>query len=154
MHDIRIMGVLQRFGIAYLVVATIQALLHRPVSIDPEEETPSWQTTFLDITSLSTQWTIMLVITIVHLVIIFVLPVKHCTHGYFGPGGIHEMGKYNNCIGGAIGFIDRLILGKSHMYQGSRAARVYDETMPFDPEGVFGRCLHVTLKCEFCLSYQ
>lgn len=138
MHDIRIMGVLQRFGVAYLVVASLQALLHRPVGIDSEEQTRSWQTAFIDITSLSTQWTIMLVITIVHLVIIFVLPVKHCSHGYFGPGGIHENGRYNNCIGGAIGFIDRLILGEEHMYQGSRAARVYDEQMPFDPEGVFG----------------
>lgn len=149
MYDIRIMGVLQRFGIAYLVVATIQTLLYRPVSIDPEEETPSWQTMFLDITSLSTHWTIMLVITIVHLVIIFVLPVKHCSHGYLGPGGIHEMGQYNNCIGGAIGLIDRLILGQSHMYQGSRAARVYDEELPFDPEGVFGMQIYFQMNFLF-----
>lgn len=140
MYDIRIMGVLQRFGVAYLVVASLQVLLHRQVAIDSEERTRSWQTAFLDITSLSTQWTIMLVITIVHLVIIFVIKVPGCPHGYFGPGGIHEMGRFNNCIGGAIGFIDRLILGKEHMYQGSRAARVYDESLPFDPEGPFG-CL-------------
>lgn len=138
MHDIRIMGVLQRFSVAYLIVASLQVLLRRQVAIDCEEQTRSWQTEFLDITSLSTQWTIMVVITVVHLLLIFVLPVKHCSHGYFGPGGVHEMGRYNNCVGGAIGLIDRLILGQEHMYQRSRASMVYDEKMPFDPEGVFG----------------
>lgn len=35
LEDIRIMGVLQRFGIAYFVVATIHVLCIRPVSVLP-----------------------------------------------------------------------------------------------------------------------
>lgn len=44
-----------------------------------------------------------------------------------------------NCIGGATGYIDRLIIGESHLYQRS-AAKVLYESRPFDPEGIFG-CL-------------
>lgn len=142
------MGVLQRFGVAYFVVASLQVFLHKQVAIDSEEHQRSWRTAFLDITSLSTQWTIMIVITIIHLLIIFFLPVKNCPYGYLGPGGIHEMGRYNNCVGGATGYIDRLILGEHHMYQWSRAGRVYDATLPFDPEGPFG-CLLTIVQAFF-----
>lgn len=148
MHDIRIMGVLQRFGVAYFVVATLQALLRKQVAIDSEEQTRSWKTAFLDITSLSTQWTIMIIFTAIHLLVIFFLPVPNCPSGYLGPGGIHEMGRYNNCIGGATGYIDRLIVSQQHLYQRPRAGVVYDEKMPFDPEGPFG-CLLTIVQVFF-----
>lgn len=35
MEEIRIMGVLQRFGIAYFVVATIHVLFVRPINVMP-----------------------------------------------------------------------------------------------------------------------
>lgn len=56
-----------------------------------------------------------------------------------GPGGKHNLLFKPNCIGGATGYIDRLIMGESHLYQRS-AAKVLYESQPFDPEGVFG-CL-------------
>lgn len=143
LHDIRIMGVLQRFGIAYFVVASLQVLLRKQVAVDSEEQTRSWKTAFLDISSQSTQWTIMIVLTAIHLLVIFSIPVKNCGHGYLGPGGIHEMGKFNGCIGGAIGYIDRLIISPQHLYQRPRAGAIYDEKMPFDPEGPFGCILTV-----------
>lgn len=146
--DIRIMGVLQRFGIAYLVIASLQVLLRKQVAIDTEEQTRSLRTSFLDITSLSTQWIIMLVITAFHLVVIFFIPVPNCPSGYLGPGGIHEMARYNNCIGGAAGYVDRLIIGTQHLYQRPRAAVIYDERMPFDPEGPFG-CLMTIVQVFF-----
>lgn len=142
-RDIRIMGVLQRFGIAYLVVASLQVLLRKQVAIDSEEHTRSWRISFLDITSLSAQWTIMFVIVAFHLLVIFFIPVPHCGNGYLGPGGVHEMGRYNNCIGGAAGYVDRLIIGTHHLYQRPRAAVVYNENMPFDPEGPFGSLLTI-----------
>lgn len=37
--------------------------------------------------------------------------------GYLGPGGIGDLGKYPHCTGGAAGYIDRLLLGDSHLYQ-------------------------------------
>lgn len=146
--DIRIMGVLQRFGIAYLVVASIQVLLRRQVAIDSEERTRNWRTAFLDITSLSSQWIIMLVLTAVHLIIVFVLPVPDCPAGYLGPGGIHEMGKYSKCIGGASAYIDRLIIGKRHLYQHGAASALYDSEGPLDPEGPFG-CLLTIVQVFF-----
>lgn len=59
--------------------------------------------------------------------------------GYFGPGGKHDNAKHEDCIGGAIGYIDRKILGIDHVYQHPSASEIYNST-PFDPEGVFG-CL-------------
>lgn len=53
------------------------------------------------------------------------------------------MGRYNNCIGGATGFIDRLLIGQRHLYQRGPAAALYDEQMPFDPEGPFGCILTI-----------
>lgn len=147
MGDIRIMGVLQRFGIAYLVVASLQVLLRKQVCID-EEQTRSWRIAFLDITSLSTQWIIMFIITAFHLIVVFWIPVPNCPSGYLGPGGMHENFRYNNCIGGATGYIDRLIIGNQHLYQRPRAAAIYDETMPFDPEGLFG-CLLTIVQVFF-----
>lgn len=143
LHDIRIMGVLQRFGIAYLVVASLQVLLRKQVAVDSEEQTRSWKTAFLDISSLSTQWTIMIILTAIHLLVLFSIPIKNCAHGYLGPGGMHEMGKFNGCIGGAVGYIDRLIISPQHLYQRSRAGAIYDEKMPFDPEGPFGCILTI-----------
>lgn len=136
--DIRIMGVLQRFGIAYFVVASVYVLL-----CDKSEGPTEQRFGLNDIKSLLPQWLIMLTITLIHLLVVFLLPVPSCEPGYLGPGGIHEMGKYNGCIGGASGYIDRLLLSKSHLYQGSRAARIYDETVPFDPEGPFGSLLTI-----------
>lgn len=37
--------------------------------------------------------------------------------GYLGPGGIGDLGKHPNCTGGAAGYIDRVLLGDSHLYQ-------------------------------------
>lgn len=44
-----------------------------------------------------------------------------------------------NCIGGLTGYVDRMILGSSHIYQRTTARFVYD-TDAFDPEGLLG-CL-------------
>lgn len=37
--------------------------------------------------------------------------------GYLGPGGLHDNASYWNCTGGAAGYIDRAVLGSSHLYQ-------------------------------------
>lgn len=136
------MDVLQRFGIAYFVTASLYVLLGKPTRSNEEQEIEyqKWKKVLEDIIALIPQWLIMFGIVIIHLLITFCLPVPGCPTGYLGPGGKHEMGKYNNCIGGATAYVDRLILGAGHMYQHPRAGAVYDETRPFDPEGIFG-CL-------------
>lgn len=125
------MGVLQRFGIAYLVTASLYVVLYKE-NVTNSHNDESQRTGLIDIKSLLPQWFIMLIITSIHLLIIFNLGID-CEPGYLGPGGIHRMSKYTDCIGGATGYIDRLILGKSHMYQRPRAAAVYDGKQPFDP---------------------
>lgn len=85
------------------------------------------------------QWIAVLIIILVHLVLLFGFKVDNCPRGYLGPGGIHDYIQHQNCTGGTTGYIDRLILGESHMYKRARIRNVYD-SLVFDPEGVFG-CL-------------
>lgn len=54
-----------------------------------------------------------------------------------GPGGLHKNRSYESCIGGATGYIDRLILG-NHVYQKPTIYSVF-ESKPFDPEGAVGK---------------
>lgn len=151
--DIRIMGVLQRFGIAYFVIASLYVLLGKPTRSNEEHEMENrkWKKAFEDIFVLLPQWAIVLGLVVIHLLITFCLPIPGCSTGYLGPGGKHDMGRYNNCIGGATAYIDRLILGENHMYAHPRAGTVYDETRPFDPENVLG-CLLTIVQVFFGLQ--
>lgn len=143
--DIRIMGVLQRFGIAYFVVASVQVFFAQPILTAPET---NWKKRYLDIISLTPQWAISFVLILLYFFISYGLAVPNCPRGYLGPGGIHKGGAYNHCIGGATGYIDRLLLGQRHLYQTPRVGFVYNETLPFDPEGLVG-CLLTIVQVFF-----
>lgn len=132
---IRIFGVLQRFGIAYLVVSLVYlAFLTNIVAGETRV-----QQIFYDIRMIWKQWIVIIFIILCHLAIIFGMKVPSCSRGYFGPGGIHDYIQHQNCTGGATGFFDRVILTENHMYQWAKIRSVYD-SLVFDPEGVFG-CL-------------
>lgn len=135
-HNIRIFGVLQRFGIAYLVVSLIHLAFVCNNVIAAETQ---FEQLFYDIKVIWKQWIIILSIVLVHLILVFGLPVPGCERGYLGPGGKHDNLVHQNCTGGAAGMIDRFILGESHMYQKARIRNIYG-ALVFDPEGVFG-CL-------------
>ena len=45
----------------------------------------------------------------------FIVPCL--VRGYIGPGGLSDHGNYENCTGGAAGFIDRWFFGENHIYQ-------------------------------------
>lgn len=136
LESIRIFGVLQRFSVVYLVVALILALLSRRKRIEPKNP-------FLEIISdilvLLPEWLFILCIVGAHCAVTFRLPIPGCQTGYLGPGGQHEDGKHVECIGGAAGYIDRLLLGSEHIYQFPTAKAVYGSGA-FDPEGILG-CL-------------
>ena len=70
--------------------------------------------------------------------------------GYLGPGGLSlDYREYNNtkdCIGGATGYIDRLILGTNHIYGNPTAKGVYDSGA-FDPEGILGLLQKIYFTC-------
>ncbi|TRY61485.1 hypothetical protein TCAL_02163 [Tigriopus californicus] len=135
-RTLRIPGVLQRFAIAYMIVAVLEAFLM------PREDAQvtGWRYHFKDLTSAYGQWIIMSCILAAHTAIVFLLPVPGCPTGYFGPGGLHDQAQYYNCTGGATGYIDRLIFGPEHMYRHPTAWKIYSTTVPFDPEGLLG-CL-------------
>lgn len=54
-----------------------------------------------------------------------------------GPGGKHDDWIAPECSGGAAGYIDRLLLGESHLFQNSDPRRVYGGPAT-DPEGLLG----------------
>lgn len=135
-ENLRLFGVLQRFGIAYFVVTSLHVLFAQPPGVLPQNPI---QRHLYDIVLLGPQWFAMLLIVAIYLAVTFFLPVPGCPTGYLGPGGLHEMGAYNNCIGGAAGYIDRILLGVNHIYQHPTAKYIY-HSQAFDPEGVFG-CL-------------
>lgn len=137
-YYIRIFGVLQRFGLCYFIVTTI-CILTMDRNLNEKTEHKLWiQREMADILKIWKGWLICLVILIVHTVLIFTVSESNCPKGYMGPGGLHKNASFVHCIGGATGYIDRLILG-NHVYQKPTIYTVY-EAKPFDPEGIVG-CL-------------
>uniref|UniRef100_A0A182JR46 Heparan-alpha-glucosaminide N-acetyltransferase catalytic domain-containing protein n=1 Tax=Anopheles christyi TaxID=43041 RepID=A0A182JR46_9DIPT len=138
--NLRIFGVLQRFGIAYFVVSTVHLFCY--------EQTVQSQNRVLraneDIFRLKKQWLIIGLLTVLYLAVIFFVAEPGCPSAYFGPGGKHLFNAFPNCTGGITGYIDRTLLGIAHLYQHPTARYIYDG-MPFDPEGPFG-CLPTILQ--------
>ncbi|EDS25684.1 conserved hypothetical protein [Culex quinquefasciatus] len=133
--DLRLFGVLQRFGVAYFVVSAIHLYCYQ----ENDQLQHPLARSHADILRLWKHWVIVGTIVFVYLLVIFFVPVPNCPSGYFGPGGKHLMLLYPNCTGGITGYIDRQVLGIRHLYQHPTARYMYD-AMPFDPEGPFG-CL-------------
>ena len=64
------------------------------------------------------------IILVIHTMLTFLLPVPGCPTGYLGPGGIADE-TYFDCVGGAAGYLDRLILGEKHIYGGPTCKPLY-----------------------------
>ncbi|KAJ4441630.1 hypothetical protein ANN_11488, partial [Periplaneta americana] len=140
LETLRVFGVLQRFGIVYLVVATL-SICFTCRSYKTYEES-SFMANIQDILVLLPQWIVIIGIVAGHCFLTFYLEVPGCPTGYLGPGGIQDDARYRDCIGGATGYVDRLILGEKHIYQHPTASEVY-HSGPFDPEGIMGCLLSV-----------
>ncbi|TKS68112.1 Heparan-alpha-glucosaminide N-acetyltransferase [Collichthys lucidus] len=134
--NLRIPGVLQRLACSYLVVASLDLLVARG-HLDILT-TDAWWSPGLDVLLYWPAWLCVLLLEILWLCLTFLLPVPGCPTGYLGPGGIGDMGLYANCTGGAAGFLDRWLLGESHIYQTPSSRVIYATRMPYDPEGVLG----------------
>lgn len=131
LDHIRIFGVLQRFSICYLFVATLNLIFTKRNYFQMESKY------FQDIVTLIPQWIVVLIVLAIHTACTFLINAPGCPKGYLGPGGIHEDGKYENCTGGAAGYIDKQILGLNHMYKYPTSYTIYGG-VAFDPEGIFG----------------
>ncbi|XP_012529315.1 heparan-alpha-glucosaminide N-acetyltransferase [Monomorium pharaonis] len=138
LENIRIFGVLQRFGVTYLIVGLLYLCFPLKQSNTLQNSSRTWIIHEVqDIISLLPHWSVILILIIVHCSLTFSLPVPGCPAGYLGPGGRHEDGKYFNCTGGATGYIDKTILTLNHIYQNPTIKFVYGSG-PFDPEGILG----------------
>ena len=132
--EIRIMGVLQRFSLTYLVVATLHLIFTTPVNKNANTAVRP----FRDILNYWREWIFYLIFVMVHLLLTFLLKVPGCPTGYLGPGGLADDGEHANCTGGAAGYIDRQVFGDAHVYQHPTCTDIFKSTVPYDPEGLLG----------------
>ncbi|KAF2074610.1 hypothetical protein CYY_004080 [Polysphondylium violaceum] len=162
----RILGVLQRFAVSYLVTGLIMLFipLWRPRVPDesieevqvmigsPHSSSNNIQLVnshdnqllklfeknkFIDIFPYWIQWAVALAIFAAWFLIMFLLPVPGCPTGYLGAGGLSDDGRYPNCTGGAALYVDRKIFTLAHIFQTPTCQPIYN-TGAFDPEGTVG----------------
>ncbi|KAI5248696.1 Heparan-Alpha-Glucosaminide N-Acetyltransferase [Manis pentadactyla] len=133
---VRIPGVLQRLGLTYFVVAVAELLFAKPVPGSCASDRRG--SSLGDVTSSWPQWLFVLTLEGTWLSLTFFFPVPGCPTGYLGPGGIGDLGKHPNCTGGAAGYIDRMLLGDSHLYQHPSSVVLYHTEVAYDPEGILG----------------
>lgn len=127
LSHLRILGVLQRISICYFVVSSLELFMFKRIYSN------RYSAIFFSAADF-----IFIIILIVWLWFVFFLDVPGCPTGYFGPGGLENDSFYHNCTGGATGYIDRLILGSTHMYSRPTCSKIYKTTQHFDPEGILG----------------
>ena len=162
LRSLRIPGVLQRFGITYLIVGLLQAAFAQRElpSLNQDhldQNTIPWWWQIRDIKACFCQWIVMLAVAAFHACLTFLLPIPGCPSGYLGPGGLHMHGNFSNCTGGAARYIDISLFGENHIYkvissrlrpttflvdvacfQNPSAKYIYDTKESFDPEGFLG----------------
>lgn len=138
LERIRIPGVLQRFSVVYLIVATLAVCFtSRASSSDNRFPGPKIAEVLQDVTFLLPQWIVILSVIAAYCYFVFWAPVPGCPSGYLGPGGIQDGKRFLNCIGGMTGYVDKVVLGENHVYQYPTANEVY-KSGAFDPEGLLG----------------
>ncbi|CAF0779451.1 unnamed protein product [Rotaria sp. Silwood1] len=153
-EDVRILGVLQRLALCYFFTAILVLIFDAVEDQLHSSQWPMSDNVYQPIrTELSNtvfqfwpQWLCILFITLSWILITFVPKLSNCPRGYVGPGGKHEHGRYTNCTGGIAGYLDRVILGPSHIYNYPTCKEIFKTQIPYDPEGLLG-ILTGTLLC-------
>ncbi|KAK5640372.1 hypothetical protein RI129_011183 [Pyrocoelia pectoralis] len=136
LDTLRIFGVLQRFGICYLIVAASFVMFPPEIETGGDYIEKQTKKMWKDILAMKHHWAIAFSLGALHSLIIFLVHAPNCARGYLGPGGLHENSSHVGCTGGATGYIDRLILG-DHMYQHSVLREIYKGDA-FEVEGILG----------------
>ncbi|OWF52104.1 heparan-alpha-glucosaminide N-acetyltransferase-like isoform X2 [Mizuhopecten yessoensis] len=132
--NLRILGVLQRFALTYLITASIHLLFIRETDTYMHS---NWSQA-RDILYYWPEWITNFLLIALHCALTFGMDVPNCPKGYLGPGGESDLGKYQNCTGGVAGYIDRMVLGDSHIYNNPTCKEIYNTKVPYDPEGILG----------------
>lgn len=137
-RSLRLPGVLQRFGIVYFIVASVEVYF-----MSREHPSPlrgAVGRAAQDLVQNPWQLAVAACLAALHTCLTFLLPVPGCPTGYLGPGGLHDGARHGPCTGGAAGHVDRTLFGDAHLYRHPTSAKVYDSSVPYDPEGLLG-CL-------------
>ena len=121
LRTLRLPGVLQRFGLTYLVVGLTESLL-LPRQY-PEQAGP-----LLELSSSGWQWLVAGLCLALYSLITFLLPVPGCPTGYLGPGGLSDNRTHFNCTGGAAARVDRAVFGLKHIYPHPTSHSIYQVT--------------------------
>lgn len=129
--NLRIPGVLQRIGLTYFIVASMELIFTKP---QRNEQFGPWYIC-PDIIDSWLQWLVVIFFAVAHTLITLLMPVPGCPTGYLGPGGMDQHSQFFNCTGGAAGYIDRLIFTNKHLYSRPTFQKIYHSTLPYDPEG-------------------
>lgn len=150
---IRILGVLQRFSLSYMIVACTHVFsLHinrdNLVQGNRVGTTPSWNFDFLPF--YWPEWTLVVVMMSIYFPVTYLWHFDPaCPVGYLGVGGFSENASYPYCIGGAANKLDRLLFTKAHIYP---TLLVGDEL--YDPEVAPGvKMFGIQNDCEGVLGY-
>jgi heparan-alpha-glucosaminide N-acetyltransferase len=139
--QLRIFGVLQKLSLTYFVVSVFEVF----TAIPADPHTHKWWRGFRELVVSWPTWLLAVVMVVVYVGLTFFLEVPGCGRGYLGPGGLHENRLYENCTGGAAGYIDRVILSNSHIYTKPTCMTIYECTIPYDPEGILGLTTSIVL---------
>ena len=137
LRRMRFPGVLQRFGLTYLVVGSVEAVML-------PRQFPDVSAPLLDLTSSLWQWLLGLLCIIIHTLVTFQLPVPGCPQGYLGPGGLADNASSWNCTGGAAMWVDVSVFGRDHIYQHPSSTSIYQGSA-HDPEGLLGTLTSIFL---------
>ncbi|KAE8742323.1 hypothetical protein FOCC_FOCC012123 [Frankliniella occidentalis] len=131
LSNFRFGGVLQRLGASFFIISSVETIFMNL-------QGPSQYGLLSDFWDGWAQWVCALAFAGTWMLITFLVDVPNCGPGYVGPGGLHKFGKFENCTGGASGYLDRMILHPNHMYQNPTCKKLYQSTQPYDPEGLLG----------------
>lgn len=145
LDQLRLTGVLQRFSISYLVVASMYAI---KLSVIKWIKAQSLYRVPLvsRLVGIVFEYLTALNYLAVYLYVTFFLPYSDtCPTGYLGPGGMTENGIYANCTGGAAAWLDRTVLGQRHLYHDHDVMQVFKTKQSHDPEGLLGNTTSVLL---------
>jgi len=142
LKTMRFPGVLQRFGVTYMVVGVMESIL-LPRQY-PDISIRGAMGPFLDLTTSVWQWLAALICVALHTTITFQLPVPGCPTGYLGPGGLAENMTHQNCTGGAAMWVDVSVFGSDHIYQHPSSTPIY-HGVAHDPEGLLGTLTSIVL---------
>ena len=150
----RAFSVLSYFGVSYLCIGLVDALVPVLGGGEPaaaggggggsegQQSAPAPPSLaaalYTDFGRYALQWGVMGAVAAVYLLLRFFLPVPGCPTGYAGPGGLADQGAYPaSCVGGAAGYLSVQLFGAKHSYAGATCKDTYN-CGPYDPEGSLG----------------